>query len=82
MKTEKISKQKSNDTGRNKQFVTEQELADRWGSSIQHVRKLRYSGLGPEVTWIGRSVRYKFHHIRMFERANTFKSRAAKDVAA
>lgn len=62
------------------QFFNEEWLAKRWGSSISLVRKMRYSGGGPQVTYFGSMVRYKLHDVRVFERKNRFKSSADKDA--
>ena len=61
-------------------YFDEQWLAARWGCSVQYVRKMRFEGNGPTVTYFGRSVRYRLRHICAFERAHEFHSRSDKDV--
>lgn len=62
------------------QFFDEEWLRKRWGSSISLVRKLRYSGQGPTVTYIGRAVRYQLHDVKIYERAQKFKSASDRDT--
>lgn len=62
-------------------FIDEKELAARWGMSVKHIRNLRGAGVGPLVTYFGRSVRYRMGDVRAFEKANAFASRTAKEQA-
>lgn len=59
-------------------YFDEKWLANRWGVSLKHVRKLRSSGSGPLVTYFGRSVRYRLRDVRRYEEANVFPSLTAK----
>lgn len=60
-------------------YFDENWLAARWGMSVKHVRNLRSAGVGPQVTYFGRSVRYRLRDVVAFEKANAFASRTAKE---
>ena len=45
----------------------------------EHIRNLRAAGVGPLVTYFGRSVRYRLRDVLAFEKANKFASRTAKE---
>ena len=62
-------------------YFDEKWLAARWGQSVKYIRALRYRGEGPEVTYLGRNVRYRLRAVQAYEAANTFSSRTAKDQA-
>jgi hypothetical protein len=62
-------------------YFDENWLAARWGMSVKHVRNLRSTGVGPQVTYFGRSVRYRLRDIVAFEKGNAFASRTAKEQA-
>lgn len=61
-------------------YFDERHLAGRWGMSVKHIRTLRYGGVGPKVTYFGRSVRYRLRDIVKFEGANAFTSRSDMEV--
>ena len=61
-------------------FLDERGLAKRWRVSLSLVRKLRYHGDGPAITFIGRAVRYKLSHVLVYERANKFRSASDRDA--
>lgn len=61
----------SKDKAKPKQlYFDEHWLAARWGMSIKHIRNLRSAGVGPKVTYFGRSVRYRLRDVVAFEKAN------------
>jgi hypothetical protein len=60
-------------------YFDENWLAARWGMSVKHIRNLRAAGVGPLVTYFGRSVRYRLRDVLAFEKANKFASRTAKE---
>ncbi len=77
-----LAKQTATDGSPAKQrYFDEKWLAARWGQSVKYIRALRYRGEGPEVTYLGRNVRYRLRAIQAYEAANTFPSRTAKDQA-
>jgi hypothetical protein len=61
-------------------YFDEHGLAARWGMSVKHVRAQRYSGTGPQVTYFGRSVRYRLRDVIAFEKERTFASPSDRDV--
>lgn len=61
-------------------YFDEVELSERWHMSVKHIRTLRYAGIGPKVTYFGRSVRYRLRDIVSFEKENTFTSRSDMEV--
>lgn len=60
-------------------YFDEKWLAARWGMSIKHIRNLRSAGVGPKVTYFGRSVRYRLREVVAFEKANAFASPTDRD---
>lgn len=73
---------KSGDNVKPKQrYFDENWLAARWGMSVKHIRNLRSAGVGPLVTYFGRSVRYRLRDVVAFEKGNAFASRTAKEQA-
>lgn len=62
-------------------YLDEKGLAIRWKVSVKHIRNMRYSGKGPNITYFGRNVRYRLRDVQAFEKSSTFTSRAAKEQA-
>lgn len=60
-------------------YIDEKQLAIRWGMSVKHIRNLRSAGVGPKVTYFGRSVRYRLRYVMAFEKANAFASPTDRD---
>lgn len=60
-------------------YFDENWLAARWGMSLKHIRNLRAAGVGPKVTYFGRSVRYRLREVVAFEKANAFASPTDRD---
>jgi hypothetical protein len=71
----------STDQVKPKQRYFDETGCARWGMSVKHGRNLRSTGVGPQVTYFGRSVRYRLRDIVAFEKANAFASRTAKEQA-
>lgn len=71
----------ADDQASRKRYFNENWLATRWGTSVKHIRNLRYSGTGPIVTYFGRSVRYRLKDVIAFEKCHAFSSSAAKEQA-
>jgi hypothetical protein len=76
----KLTKSGDNVTPKQRYF-DENWLAARWGMSVKHIRNLRSAGVGPLVTYFGRSVRYRLRDVVAFEKGNAFASRTAKEQA-
>jgi hypothetical protein len=49
------------------QFLTKQDLADRYQVSINTVNKWRAMGTGPRVVKVGRHVRYRAEDVLAYE---------------
>ena len=58
-------------------FLTEQQLAERWGIRPKTLQKFRYTGEGPAFHKIGASIRYALDDILSFEQASRIAPPAA-----
>jgi len=61
-----------------KAFLTEQQLAHRWGVNPLTLRGWRHRGRGPAFVKFGRCVRYALSDIERFEHSNLHRTTAAK----
>jgi predicted site-specific integrase-resolvase len=52
-------------------LLTEQELADHLQVSVKTLQDWRYRSTGPEVTRVGRRVRYRWTAVEKYLDANT-----------
>lgn len=55
------------DLAMNEKFITEIELAERWGVTRKAIQKFRYQGTGPTFHKFGRCVCYQMSQILSFE---------------
>ena len=63
-------------------FLTEHELAARWGVSVATIRKWRLTGAGPRFRKFNRAVRYAMPDIVAHENAAVRTSTSDPGMAA
>ena len=52
-------------------FFNEREVAIRYGLSVKTLQNWRVAGEGPKFSKVGRAVRYRLRHLRLWERSLT-----------
>lgn len=69
-------------SGQAAEVITPQQLADRWGMSVQALSQLRYRGTGPTFVRVGaKTIRYRLVDVEAYEEAQRF-SRTDTKVSA
>lgn len=61
-------------TNKNKIFLTQKDLFDRWSISIRTLEGWRYRGIGPVYTKIGARILYPIDEVEKFEAAGIVKT--------
>ena len=54
------------------QFISQQNLAARWGLSERTLERWRWQGKGPRYIKIGHRVRYRLEEIKHYEVVRTY----------
>jgi hypothetical protein len=64
------------------EFLTTQELADRYQVPVESVRKWRGEGTGPRGARFGKHVRYRLSDVEEWEREQQKRDRLSQSAGA